>query len=202
MATNAQKTHFALELNDFAQGKVLTAIKQLGRALPCHVVSIAGQIVTVAFDVDASPFTLPQIAMPIATSVYDWLPIQVGDRGTTKPNDTYIQPASGIGSGTPDLTQPGNLSALVFVPCANASWKPPQGDQNMRVVQGPDGVTLKPVGVSNSFITVTPTAITMIFKGHSLIIDDNGITLDGVEWLPHTHSDVSSGPDDTGPVVP
>lgn len=123
--------------------RALEAIQNIGRALPCRVTAISGQIVTVAFQLQGTPYTLPEVTMPIATSIYDWLPIQVGDQGYTQAADAYLGGISGLGGGIADLTQPGNLAALVFVPVANSGWSAPGGDSNMRVTQGPDGVLVQ-----------------------------------------------------------
>lgn len=156
MADNAQKTPLGLALNRFTQQKVLDAIATLGQALPCEVVSVAGQIVTVAFQISSATFTLPQVAMPIATSIYDWIPVQRGTLGLTIPASVYLGGVSGLGGGTADLSKPANLSALLFLPVSNSAWVPPTGDQNLRVVQGPDGVAIQDIN-GTTLLTVTPS---------------------------------------------
>ena len=141
MAHDGLKNPLAESLNLIAQQRAADAIQALGQALPCHVVAVAGQIVTVAFDTVTPGQTLPQVKMPILTSPYDWLPVQVGDKGVTVPSDVYLGGVSGLGGGTATLAPVGNLSALVFAPVANAAWSTTY--QNYRVVQGPDGVVLQ-----------------------------------------------------------
>lgn len=169
MADNVQKTPFAPSLNRFAQEKILDAVQQLGKALPCHVTAVDGQIVTVAFDVNGA-WTLPTVTMPIATSIYDWLPIQVGDKGYTAPADVYMGGVSGLGGGTADLTRRGNLATLVFTPVSNSSWT--TADVNRRVVQGPEGVLAQDMG-GKSFTLITPTGITITATDGEISITSN-----------------------------
>lgn len=218
--SNAQKTAFARALNQFAEQKVNQKLKQLGKALPCQVVAREGQIVRVSFDIN-SGFTLPQVTMPIATSLYDWVPLQPGDFGVTQAADTYLGGASGLGGGTADLSLRANLSTLEFVPVSNTAWTVP--DTNQRVVQGLTGVLLRDTGAANTFdmtastttlntpgdITITSgatlsasaTEITLSAGGHTIVINSTGVIIDGRVFLVHEHSGVSPGGADTGPVV-
>lgn len=181
-ASNARKSPLGLSLNQFAQKKIADAIAQLGGELPCRVIAVAGQIVTVSFEIDSAPFTLPQVSMPIATSVYDWIPVQVGDRGLTSTSDVYLGGVSGLGGGVADLSRPGNLGALMFVPVANAGWLPPaqtggNADPNVRVVQGPAGVLIQDQAGTVT-VRVDPTAktggVTVRTTGHLPITLDDG----------------------------
>lgn len=176
IADNAQKTPFTQSQNRFAEQKIADAMQQLGRALPCKVVSIQGQIVTVSFEITDPVFTLPQVTIPIATSKYDWIPIQAGDLGVTVPADVYLGGVSGLGSGTADLSQRANLTALQFVPCANKAWT--VQDPNKRLIQGPSGVVLQDTGGSCVF-TLTPTGITITVGGKTWTWNANGLTVEG-----------------------
>lgn len=201
MANNAQKTPFAISMNRFAEKKANDAIQVLGKSLPCHVVSVAGQIVTVAFDIDAPPFTLPNVTMPMGTTIYDWIPIQIGDRGFAVPASTYMGGVSGLGGGVANLTQRANLSTLVFVPVSNNSWTAPGGDANKRVVQGPTGVFLQDMGGKGMIEIDEGNGITLSFGGHSIVINSTGVIIDGRVFLSHMHTGVQSGASDTGGVV-
>lgn len=207
--SNARKTPLGLSLNQFASRKIADAIAQLGGELPCRVVAVAGQIVTVSFELNAAPFTLPQVSMPIATWIYDWIPVQIGDHGMTVASDVYLGGISGIGGGVADRSRPGNLTSLLFVPVANSAWMPPATDPLVRVVQGPDGVMIRDLANNASIflwgpnnqkqpvgtITVTSekaavqvrsgdgaTTITLSAKdGTITMVAPNGITLNGVK---------------------
>lgn len=122
-ASNSLKTPYALSINEFAEKKVSDAIQQLGKALPCSVVSRAGAIVTVSFEVDATPWTLPQVTVPIGGAEYIRLPIRPGCTGLVFPADVRIGGISGLGAGLPKVAdRPGNLAALTFFPIGNKNW--------------------------------------------------------------------------------
>lgn len=192
-ANNAQKLPFAQSISRFAEKKVADAIHILGKALPCHVTAVAGQIVTVAFDITDPVFTLPSITIPINTSVYDWLPIQIGDKGFTAPSDVYLGGVSGLGGGVAGLTLQGNLTALVFTPVSNASWAPPGGDPNMRVIQGPDGVLAQTmdgeasVKIIDGSVVITAAGLTWTFGATGLVLSN------GVIAETHIHADAQGG---------
>lgn len=205
MAGDPRKTPLVQTFNQFAGQKASEAIQRLGQGLPCHVTAVAGQIVTVAFDIQEDGVTLPPVTIPIATSYYDWLPIQVGDKGLTVAATARLGGISGQGGGTADLTQPANLTALVFAPVANVSWSVP--DTNQRVVQGPAGALLRTTGASTPSLNLTTDSITMIAGGHTLVVSSAGISLDGIIFGTHAHDQGVDGHDDvevrtTGPVNP
>ena len=114
---NDQKTPLALSLNKFARAKAQDATWGLGKGLPCTVAAVVNPgIVTVNFEVATSPFTLPQITMPVAKPPYIQYPIQVGDKGVAFSADVRTGAMSGLGSGVPSLQDTvGNLSAMTFV---------------------------------------------------------------------------------------
>jgi hypothetical protein len=173
----------------------LERIQSTGRALPCLVQSVSGQTVTVTFDVQSDTWTLPPVTIPIATSIYDWIPVQVGDKGVTLPADASLDKISGFGTTTPILGKnPANLSALMFVPCANDAWTAPQ-DPQKRNIQGPNGVFLqsiggavtgefdKSAGITLAFGSVTAvinsTSITLTFGSDTIVMNSSGITITG-----------------------
>lgn len=141
MADNAQKTPLAVSLDRLGNVKAADAIGQLGKALPCSVVSVSGSIVTVKFEVQ-SGYTLPNITCPVFGPQYIRYPLQVGDKGVVFPADAYLGGVSGLGGGVASLTTPGNLSALVFFPIGNATWSAPD-DPNAVVIYGPTGVIIR-----------------------------------------------------------
>ena len=110
--TAAQKTPVARSLELFANRKVRGALAALGQSLPATVVSRTGGIVTVKFAL-TSPYTLPNVTVPIVGSEYVRLPIQAGCPGFVMSADAYLGGMSGLGGGTADLSPRGNLSMLV-----------------------------------------------------------------------------------------
>lgn len=150
-------------LNAVAQARVADAIQKLGKALPCSVVSIpvAGvPIFTVKFEVNAAPFTLPNVTVPMFGPEWIRYPIAVGTKGVVFPADASLGGMSGLGSGVADLTSLGNLSSLVFFPIANADWAPSPDPQALWVY-GPNGVVISdPAGLCS--ITLTPAGIQIV----------------------------------------
>lgn len=145
MADGAQKTWLPLSLNRFAQKKTAEAIQQLGKALPCSVTAIPTPgvpIVTVKFEINAAPFTLPNVTVPMFGPEYIRYPVQVGCKGVVFPADVYLGGVSGLGDGVADLTAPANLSALVFFPIGNAKWMASEAPGSI-VIYGPDGAVIR-----------------------------------------------------------
>lgn len=114
-----------------ADGKFIS-----GQEWPCTVVSVAGAIVTISFNVE-SDFTLPQVICPIAESRYVRLPIKAGDQGLAVAATARLGGVTGLGSGLAPLSAPSNLGGLVFVPLGNAAWA--TIDPNAVVIQAPNG---------------------------------------------------------------
>lgn len=114
-----------------ADGKFIS-----GQEWPCTVVSVAGAIVTISFNVE-SDFTLPQVICPIAESRYVRLPIKAGDQGMAVAATARLGGVTGLGSGLAPLSAPSNLGGLVFVPLGNSAWA--TIDPNAVVIQAPNG---------------------------------------------------------------
>lgn len=156
MADNVQKTPFAYSINRFGAKKARDAISILGKSLPASVVSVTGSIVKIKFEL-TSPFTLPQIVVPLWGPEYIRYPTQVGDKGFVIPADAYLGGMSGLGGGIADLALLANLSALVFVPIGNSNWTATD-DPNATVIYGPNGVVLRTQD-SSVKIVLTPSGI-------------------------------------------
>ena len=158
MSNNVQKTPFTTSLNRFAEQKAQSAIDLLGKALPCSVVTVVSSgIVTVKFEIQTTVFTIPNVTMPVGRSEYIRLPIQVGCKGVAFPADVYVGGMSGLGGGVASLTQPANLSALVFFPIGNTSEF--AVDPNAFTAYGPNGCVLEDEAKKTTY-TLTPTMVT------------------------------------------
>lgn len=196
-------------------------LDRLGKAIPATVKSVSGAIVTVNFEV--SGMTLPSVEMPLFGPEYVRYPIQVGDKGVCLPADFYLGQMSGLGPGTADQSLRGNLSTLVFFPIGNKNWS--AVDAQAVTIYGPNGVVLRDsnshstltltpsditgtaqtqfqIGVGSNTITISSSGITLTGGGVSIQITSSGVTIDGVDFLTHAHSGVTTGPGVTGPVVP
>lgn len=213
MPANYDKLWQQESLARIASGQAQSQIRQTGRALPCHVTAVSGAIVTVAFDV-ATADPLPSVTIPKAESNWIRMPTQVGDFGVVIAADTYLEFVAGMASGTAALSQPANLSGLLFVPVSNATQPPPVA--NAAIVQGPAGAVIQTTaGTASSIVTNTDgtkvtfgsTTVTLssgeiklTAGGKTLTIDSAGITLDGTLWETHVHTGVTTGSGDTGPI--
>lgn len=200
MAENYAKLAVQKNANQLAINRAQQAIQNTGRALPCRVVKVTGATVTVAFELNSAPWTLPQITIPKAESPWIRMPTQVGDKGITMPGDAYLGGVSGLGGGTATLARPGNLSALVFVPVSNKGSAPI--DQNAAQIEGPNGAIVQTSdGTSSTVVnmeSVTLTfgttslvlnasGITMTFGSQTIVLNGSGLSINGDSYENHTH---------------
>lgn len=204
-----QKIPFQQSLNSFAQRKVSKALQMLGQALPARVVGVAGSIVTVAFDVTPPDgVVLPQVTIPIFGGEWIRYPTQVGDKGFVIPADVSLRHVSGLGTGIPDLTDPGNLTALVFMPVGNANWF--SVNPNYLVLYGKTGVEITTPNLDCT-LTLTSSGIVINLNGGNLTINNGNTTMNGNLTVTgtitnngknigstHTHSGVQPGSGNTG----
>lgn len=226
MTDNAQKTPTAQYLSQFAQKVVQRFLQQLGLSLPGQVASVAGSIATVKFNV-TSQQNIPNRKMPMAGPEWIRYPTQVGDLGVAVAVSASLGPASGLGSGMPNLSQKqGNLANLFWMPISNANWSPTD-DPNAVVIYGPTGVILRTkdaackITVNEAGITLTPPAgLPVIINGNlwltgnvfgsggaeyagnfhttGTITGDTDVVAAGVSGKTHVHSGVTTGSGDTG----
>lgn len=207
MADNYDKLWVQKSANQLAINRAQQAIQKLGRALPCRVVEVSGSIVTVAFEVQGSPQTLPNITIPKAESTWIRMPTQVGDKGVTMPADAYLGGVSGLGDGVATTTQRANLTALVFVPVSNSSSGPI--DPNMAQIQGPAGVILQTAD-GNVALMLNEAGITIKIGTQTFTWNATGVNfpvpitapdvnLPNGAVNPHVHSDPQGGT--TGPMT-
>lgn len=175
MAENYDKLWFQQKANQLAINRISQAIENQGYALPCHVVKVTGAVVTVAFDVQNSPQSLPKITIPKAESPWIRMPTQVGDKGVTMPADVYLGGISGIGGGTATMTRRGNLSTLVFVPVSNANSAPI--DQGAAQIQGPNGVINRTTTGTTSEVATNTSGTTVTFGSNTVVVNSSEIAL-------------------------
>lgn len=171
----------ALNLPLVAKGRAQDESHLRGKSLPCTVAKVLGSgIVQVNLEVDADPFTLPRLTVPVAYPEYIRYPIQVGDKGYLVPADARLGGLTGLGSGVANLTRPGNLSALAFLWLGSTAWSPPEDPNSVEIYgvhQG--GVIIRSAAGTNK-ITVNEAGIT-INMGAPMTINTNGnrLTIDG-----------------------
>jgi hypothetical protein len=193
-----QKIPTQRSLPAFTKQRILDEIKKRGYALPCHLVAVAGQLVTVAFDL--SDVNLDQVTIPIHGSQYQRVPYQAGTKGFTVPLAVDISFVAGLGTGLPSMEVPANLSSLFWFPAGNTSF-PPAEDPNAHILCGPNGVILRDLQ-GLAVLKVHPVnGISMSFAGNLVTLTAAGLTIDGILFDTHRHSGVQSGGSDTaGPL--
>jgi len=175
MADNFAKLWLQKTQNQLAINRAAQEMQKQGRALPCRVTGVNGAIVTVEFEMDTAPWTLPPITIPKAESPWIRMPTQEGDTGVTMPADVYLGGISGLGGGTASFTRRGNLSALVFVPNSN-SGSPPI-DQNAAQVQGPNGVINRTTTGTTSSVVTNTSGTTVTFGTNTVVVNEAEIAL-------------------------
>ena len=176
--SNAQKLPFLRTLSEMMTNSGKEQAELKGRELPCHVVAVKGQIVTVQFDMLPEGINFPQITIPVATFRYIRYPIQPGDQGVTIAADVSLRGVSGLGTGMATLSYSMSLTPLFFVPLANKDWS--EEDPRKIVLYGPDGAILKTEDGSSS-VTVAPDAIRQ--KSKAVYLDALDIFLTGTIHL-------------------
>lgn len=172
--SNAQKTPFISTLSEMMKESDRSQAELKGRELPCHVVAVMGQIVTVQFEMLPEGINFPQVTIPVATFPYIRYPIQVGDRGVTVAADVSLRGISGLGTGMASLSYSMSLTPLFFVPIANTDWS--KEDPNKIVLYGPDGAILKTEDGASS-VTVEPGKATV--KADAIYLEAANIYLKG-----------------------
>lgn len=169
MTGNIFNTPIQKSLTNTSQKSVNDNNQILGQNLPCHVVSVNGSIVTVAFDI-LSDYTLPQVTMPVFGFEYIRYPIKIGDKGVAISSSARVAGNSGLSQGISDLSLSANLASLIFMPIGNINWS--SVDHNALVMYGINGAVIRDTE-SNSIITLTPESITIVSQ-NSVTISTGG----------------------------
>jgi len=177
MSSIDQKISFAQSINLFADRKINDALQGYSQSFPCYVTSVNGSIVTVKFDVNVPDgITLPEVTCPVAGSEYIRYPIQPGCKGYCIPADVSLRKASGLGTGTPDLSDPGNLTALVFFPFGNTAFFAVNGEYLF--MYGETGVEITTKN-QDCKLTLTSTGIIIDLNGGNLVVNNGNTTMNG-----------------------
>lgn len=183
-----------------------------GKSYPCSVAEVVSSgVVKVKFEVNSTPFTLPQITVPVLYPEYVRYPIQVGDRGLLVSADVRTGGLSGLGSGTPDLSRPGNLSACHFLWMGRTQWVSALDPNAVEIYGvGTSGVILRSGDATVKF-TLEASGITIETNGMDITINGGGdiqvngggdVIADTISLMNHVHSGVQTGSGDSGPPVP
>lgn len=146
MAGNELKTPLAQSLNLLSDRRASDALAKLGKGLPCTVQEVVSPgIVIVNFEVEAIPFALPQVKMPVCKHASIQYPIKPGDPGVALSADLRTGAVSGLSNAKARLTDTvANLSAMTFfwLGQLNEEWL----DQNALGLNGNIAVTPTELG--------------------------------------------------------
>lgn len=219
MADNAQKTPIQQSLNGFANRKIDHAASLLGKSVPASALSVdpTNTIVTVKLELQEQPFTFPQITCPVYGPQWLRWPIQKGDPGVCFSSDYYLGGMSALGGGVASLTQMMNLGTLVWFPIGNANFSATDNAQAV-VLYGPDGAVIRTADSGTKMVldkegvkifvggqaalVIDSTGVRLFAPdGSSVVVEDGGTRVDNINFLPHIHSGVQSGPNTTGGVA-
>lgn len=202
-ADNFLKTPPGPALGRIARQQVGVAFAKSGQSLPCSVVAVRGQIVTVKFELQSGSNPLPpKVTCPIAGAEYLRMPTQIGDKGLVISADAYLGGMSGLGGGVASLTPRANLSSLVFVPIGNTGFS--TVDPNAVTIYGPNGVVLRDTA-SGTVCTLTPSGVvikiggaTFTFSSTGLVVTGGDVKADAIDLKTHLHTGVTTGSGTTG----
>lgn len=194
-------------LEAVSRQRVQDAVQLAGKALPCSVSEVVSSgIVKVRFEVNATPWTLPEVTVPIGYPEYIRYPVQVGDKGVVRPADARLGGLSGLGSGTPTLDQPANLSALTFFWLGSSNWTAALDPTALEfyspvgpvIIRSADGMTK--ITVSNGGVVIDLGGpLTVNSNGHDVTVSGGGdVIADSISLKHHVHPGVQSGGDSTG----
>lgn len=169
------KLWYQKNINSVAIERARDAIQKTGMALPCKVTAVSGQFVTVSFEVNASPWSLPTITIPKAEGKWHFSPTQVGDYGVTISADVLLAAISGVSTEVADFSQRANLgSTLYWMPIGNKSYTPV--DQNAGMSEGPNGWTMQTAD-GNAVVTVGPSATEIKFGSINVTVNASGVSV-------------------------
>ncbi len=190
MSDNALKTHLSVALDALSRSRAIDMDQLEGKSLPVEITKIvSSNVVKVKFLIKG-PFTLPEVAIPVASPQYGRIPYQVGDRGIAASIDFYQGGVSGFGGGTADYVQRANLTNLRFHGIGSKDL--PTVDLDAHVLYGKNGVVLQDIDASgnkHTILTLTPDKIvidltnstgkTLEIKGSTDITFDGNLRVKG-----------------------
>jgi hypothetical protein len=151
MASTSQKLNYGTTDDKVARRQADGRVHNVPKRLPVSVVGIdkTNSIITLKFETDGTPYTLPNVTVPLSGPEYIRYPIkpqmmqggqtQPGDFGYVTSADSNIGNMSGLGPSTPaNFTLPANLSPLIFTLMGNKNWTP-HDDQTALMGYAPTG---------------------------------------------------------------
>ena len=127
MASNAQKINFGIRDKLTGSGQSKDRDHNIPKQLPVSIKKIGDDgtnaILTLKFETQNMPFSLPEVTIPVTGPEYIRYPWQEGDKGFVTAADANMGGISALGpSGPANFSQPFNLSSLVFTPAGSKKW--------------------------------------------------------------------------------
>jgi hypothetical protein len=185
MASTAQKLNIGVTDNTTASRQGASHVHNVPKRLPVSVVSIdkTNSIITLKFETDGTPYTLPNVTVPLSGPEYIRYPIKPqmmqqgdqggggsggqgqgqmmpGDFGFVTSADSNIGNMSGLGPSTPaNFTLPANLSPLIFTLMGNKDWTP-HDDQTALMGYAPTGTIHRDTNKKSKHIVHPTNGIT------------------------------------------
>jgi hypothetical protein len=128
-------------MNQWSQKRTNVVQEQMTKSIPCHVVAVDKDFITVAFEPTNGIFTPPTVKIPQSMSQYAREPTQVGDRGYAVPSDYYLGGVTGDAGGKTNFYPRGNLTAISFQPVSHTQ-NPDRDYNTLTHMGGPNGWTV------------------------------------------------------------
>lgn len=150
--SNSQKYPPLQALSELINNLIDNKLSIKGRQLPCYVIAVQNQFVTVRFDLLPDGVVYPEITIPILTWEYIRIPVQIGNKGITLAADVSLRNVSKQ-EGVANRSVLPSLTPLFFVPVSNVQWSKEDGKKV--VIVGPEGAIIKTKD-GNNIITVDP----------------------------------------------
>jgi hypothetical protein len=178
---DGQKLPFNQQVNRGATRQAETVNSLDGKNLPCKITAVNGSIVEAEAKV-TSGYTIPKIKIPHVGAEWIRYPTQIGDMGMFVSADASLNETSGLGGGKADLGKQGNLTPLAFLPVGNANWHPTP-NANYLVMYGKTGVRIQSTVNAETYIELTASGIVI----------HGAVSINGVDFSTHVHSDPQGG---------
>lgn len=171
--TNSQKYPPLQALAEMQNNLIDNRLAIKGKQLPCYVVDVDNQFVTVHFDMLPDGLVYPEVKIPIMGWEYIRIPVQKGDKGFTLAADASLRNVSKQG-GVSNRSSLPSLTPLVFVPIANTQWSKENGGKV--VIIAPTGSIIKTKDGSH-VITVDSNKIEVKTPDTSIVSDSSGVNI-------------------------
>jgi hypothetical protein len=140
---DSHKHPFQYQMNQWSSKRINDRVQREAKSIPCHVVQVEKDFITVAFENQNGIFTLPTVKIPQSMSPYGRNPTQVGDKGYAVPGNYYLGGVTGDAGGNTDFYPRGNLTTLSFEHTSHTQ-NPDRDKDQLTHMGGPNGWIVGP----------------------------------------------------------